>query len=154
MKYKAINKPELFGLMRTLKLTDLRITDIDPAATMLTNLRSLDVSSNSLRRVENLCDGLVSLAAYNNEISEFDIPLSPSLMQLGLGFNQIERVSAASCTNLNSLVSLDLSYNKVRRGCAPTSEREAEVVSMTPLGVASLLVSSPSSLPSLEDFRS
>ena len=69
MNYKSINKPELFGLMQTLKLTGLEITDIDPSATMMTNLRTLDISSNSLKRVENLTDGLVSLAAYNNEIT-------------------------------------------------------------------------------------
>lgn len=117
MKYKSINKPELFGLMRTLKLTGLKITSLDPGALMLTGLRSLDVSSNELSRVTNLCDGLVSLAAHNNEIEEFDIPPSPSLMQLGLGFNKIERVAPADCDNLNSLVSLDLSYNKVRVVC-------------------------------------
>ena len=113
MKYKRINKPELFGLFQNLRVTGQKINYIDPESKMLENLRSLDVSSNSLRRIENLSSGLVSLAAYNNDIEEFDIPPSPSLMQLGLGFNKLTRVDPNSCDNLGSLVSLDLSYNEI-----------------------------------------
>ncbi|GMH61255.1 hypothetical protein TL16_g03215 [Triparma laevis f. inornata] len=113
MKYKRINKPELFGIFQNLKVTGMKINYIDKEAKMLENLRSLDISSNNLRRIENLTSGLVSLAAYNNDISEFNIPPSPSLMQLGLGFNKLTRIDPNSCENLGSLVSLDLSYNEI-----------------------------------------
>lgn len=44
MKYKRINKPDLFGIFQNLRVTGMKINCIDKESKMLENLRSLDIS--------------------------------------------------------------------------------------------------------------
>lgn len=114
-KYLGISKPQLFGLFRSLKLTNMKLNVIeDDCRDLFSSLVSLDISCNHVESLANLSSGLVSLSAYNNEIHDLErLPNCQGLMQLGLGFNFITQVPSSLFLSFPSLISLDLSYNNI-----------------------------------------
>ncbi|GBG28209.1 Leucine-rich repeat-containing protein 43 [Hondaea fermentalgiana] len=105
---------EICSRLRTLKLRNCGITEMDDNMQRFTALEEVNLCRNQLRCVKNLPGSLVSLQAFDNRISRLELSDSPvvssTLIHLGLGFNQISSLTPW-IQDCSALVSLDLSYN-------------------------------------------
>ena len=70
--YAAVSKESLLPLFKSLTLPSRHLTCIDTSALSMTSLLNLDVSSNEIRRLENLPGAVVSVTANGNRIEDLD----------------------------------------------------------------------------------
>ena len=99
------------GLLNTihfLELSRLNLNAIPKELLKFTNLQSLDLSYNKIRKIEKLPATLKLLHLGNNRISKIE-NLTPNLEQLYLHYNNIPKIENLT---LNLLV-LDLGYNAI-----------------------------------------
>lgn len=94
----------------------MKITYTDDLLARFSSLLELTLSGNLLSSITHLPSSLLILHAYANQIVSLPESLPPSLQLLGLGFNSISHLpssSSPSSSGYSSLLSLDLSYNKL-----------------------------------------
>lgn len=110
-KLKA--EPEsLASEFNSISLQNQGITKTGKEIGKLKNLKSLSLSVNNLKYVDNL-PNLSILNVYGNHIESMEGCTFPtSLVHLGIGFNQISTLKI-SASSLPELISLDLSWNQL-----------------------------------------
>lgn len=104
---------EVCKRLRTLKLRNCGILEMDDGLLKLSTLEELNLSRNKLYCVRNLPPSLLSFNAFDNSINRLELSDSIAakhLLHLGLGYNHVSSVEPW-IQDCSSLLSLDLSYN-------------------------------------------